>query len=320
MMSLVERALAKLGIEATVRGRKALALCPFHDDRRVGNFMVYASGDRAGGFRCFSCGAHGGLRDLVARRRGCSIEGALEWIDRLREQGDEQGDEGPVVERVQLTVASVHHRTFQLPKEIKFGPLDGWVLPAREYARKRHLTERQIEGWGIGYATVGRLSGRIVLPVCDARGVARSYMARTFAGHEARYYYPRDRELPDLDCMFGEQWWPPVAARRRWQVVVAEGALNALAVERAMGTAPLSVAALGGSDPRPMHVAKLAGFGHVVVMTDDDRAGRGAAWELSVGLARHTRVTRVSLGEGRDADDVPPEELRSRLCEATSTG
>jgi DNA primase len=248
----------------------------------------------------------------VSHLRGCSLDGAKELLATFQED-----DEAPAVAYLstRLEVEPTGRREFTVPKEVVFRPLDEWVTPAREYAQRRHLDAAQIDRWGIGYATIGRLSGRLVMPVRDATGRPWSYMARTFVDHDTRYYYPMERERPDQDVMFGEQFWPEMKKRKGKHVVLTEGALNALAVERAMVQSMTpNVAALGGSDPRPMHVGKLAGFGVVVVLTDDDKAGRGAAWELSCQLQRHTIVKRVTLGEGRDADDVSPEELRETIC------
>jgi DNA primase len=317
MPSLVERVLSKLGVAVTVRGKKGMAPCPFHAERTPGAFMIYVGGDRAGGFRCLSCGEHGGLVEFVKRMRDCSADGAREWVEALRQAGDEEV--GPTFEDVRLVVDPLERRAFRLPREVVLGALPSWAETPRFYAERRHLTPDQVARWGLGYAVEGRLAGRLVIPVRDREGAARSYHARTFAGHDQRYFYPSGREHPDLDCMFGEQHWPSPASYARGSIIACEGALNALAVERALGPrwmSNVSVAALGGSDPRPMHVAKLASFTDVAVLTDEDEAGEGAADVLVRQLGGHVRVKRVTLGGGRDADDVARDELREAIWRA----
>lgn len=294
--------------------KRAYGPCPFHADRNPTTFFVRLRGERAGLFHCFACKASGNLVDLVMRRRDCSRQGAREWIDALR-GGEVEEERGPEFGGVRLVVSPLGRKGFTLPREVHLAPLADWVTPAREYAESRHLTAEQVSRWGIGYAVTGRLSGRLVLPVRDVAGESHSYMARTFADHEARYYYPRERERADLDAVFGEQHWP--RARSGERVVVCEGALDALAVERAVGGC---VAALGGSDVRPVHALKLASFGRVLVLTDADEAGDGAAGVLLAQLARHTGVVRVTLGRGRDADSVDPEELERALCTGGTSG
>ena len=310
-MGLIARVLGKLGIKvAGVRGDRAWSFCPFHRDEHPTNFFVRVAGERAGQWHCFACKGGGSLAELVERVRGCDRDQAREWVAALR-QGDDVEGHVPEVEGVRIVVEPVGQRAFRLPREVVLRPLGAWSDTARRYAERRHLTARQVERWGLGYAVVGRLAGRLVIPVRYASGEAVSYMARSFAGHESKYYYPMEREHADLDCMFGEQHWP--AHPKRHEVVLCEGALNALAVERACPGR--FVAALGGSDPRPIHVLKLAGFRRVVVLMDDDPAGEGAAGVLRDQLVRHVALSRVNLGAGRDADDVPAEELRDAVCE-----
>ena len=318
-MSRVLAVLTKLGLEVKDPGgeRRAYGPCPFHEEKgKHDNWFIRLRGERRGQYHCFVCKEKGGLSDLVSHVRGCSRDGARDWLERFKEVADE-----PVKTylSVRMEVAETGRREFRMPKEVRFGPLDEWVTPARRYAEeRRHIPDWQVLLWGLGYAITGKLAGRIVLPVRATRdGAPVSYMARTFADHALRYLYPAEREHPDLDVIFGEQFWP--RDRRDRTVVITEGALNGLAVQRAVGGA-VHLGALGGSDPRPMHVGKLSTFGLCVVLTDDDVAGRGAAWELSCQLQRHTKVVRVSLGEGRDADDVTPEELRSVIEPCMSGG
>lgn len=311
-MNRVERALDRLGIVVQDKGldRRAYGACPFHVELgKHDNWFIRLRGPRRGQYHCFVCKESGGLADLAMHRLGVELGPALEWLD-AHGGPDEKP---PTYEGVRMVLVDASERAFRWPREIRGGPLARWVTPARQYAERRHLTPDQVERWGLGYAVIGKLAGRLVIPVRDAHGVPCSYMARTYGAHETRYLYPSQRDSPDLDVVFGEQFWPPVEARDDKIVVVTEGALNALAVERAM-EGEVSVVALGGSDVRMLPLAKVATFGTVVVFTDDDLAGGKAADALSWQLARHTRVRRVTVGEGRDADDVPRDELRDTLC------
>jgi DNA primase len=93
---------------------------------------------------------------------------------------------------------------------------------------------------------------------------------------------------------------------------VTEGALKSLAVERARPE--LAQAALGGSGLRPLHVAKLATFKLVVVLTDNDEPGVCAGDDMEAALSRHTKTVRVTLPVGKDPDSVPLQELRDALA------
>ena len=58
-------------------------LCPFHDDRRPGNFRVNLT---SGAFKCFSCGAGG--CDVIAF---VMLRDSLEFREALRYLADEWG-------------------------------------------------------------------------------------------------------------------------------------------------------------------------------------------------------------------------------------
>jgi hypothetical protein len=138
-------------------------------------------------------------------------------------------------------------------------------------------------------------------------------MARSFLGVGKKYLYPSRVERPDMDVIFGEERWPPRAGRDA--VLVAEGALKALALERVSGGLP--VAALGGSRVRPLHALKLSTFGRVVYVRDGGEPGLQAWLDVRACLGRHAGLSLVELPAGEDADslalrDAP--ELARRLA------
>jgi len=304
-MKRIERVLVRLDIPYTLIGEELWAPCPFHEDTNP-SWSIRRSGKAAGLHHCFSCGADGNLEGLVAHVRDSSLPHARAWLESLDE-------EAPLGARNDVPVIGARHAPamgppFRLPPEVSFRPLAAWPGPARDYAVERGLTALQVERWGIGYAASGRLAGRLVLVVRDASGAPRSYMARTFAG-EKRYLYPRIEERPQLDIIFGEQHW-----KERERVVVTEGALDALAVERATGA---NVAALGGAIPRPLHAAKMGTFASVVLLTDADAAGDAAAKKLAAALGRRAEIARVRLRPGTDACSISKQELQEALSSST---
>lgn len=62
--------LRKIGVRYT-------AICPFHDDRHDGNFIVYPKGNC---FKCFACEASGGPLQFVMMYSGLSFPDAVRWI------------------------------------------------------------------------------------------------------------------------------------------------------------------------------------------------------------------------------------------------
>ena len=287
-------------------GSEAWALCPSHQDTKPS----WSVNLRTGQHHCFSCGWGGGAADLVIRGLGVedlawSTKDAWEWL----EQHGFLQEVDPSLS-VELVLASGRPHPFVLPREVRFAPPREWPTAARAYMQGRGIPPGQAVRWGLGFAVDGRLAGRIVFPLRDGAGQPRSYTARTFLGHSVPYLTPARSERPDQSALFGEQVWPLPANRDR--VVVVEGAVDALAVERAVGGWVAGM--LGATRASALLVAaKLATFRRVVVLTDPDPAG-DAAWSvLQTSLVRHCQVERVRLPEGEDAASVSCQTLARHL-------
>lgn len=324
MSAKVEHALERMKIayEPKARSGWLWAPCPYHDDSNP-SWRIRITKHRYGQHFCYSCKSGGTLIDLVMHKRGLTFQGAKEWLSNL-EQIPVEPEELPetVTYEAVDNVGSTHLAPtfeaalgFQVPREVSFGPLADWPTPAREYAEGRGIAAEQVQRFSIGYAVWGRLSGRIVLMTWrlgKRQLIAGAYQARDFTEMAPkRYLFPSEKDRPNLDIMFGEHTW----SENREVIVVTEGGLNALAVDRAVGC---EVGALGSSFIRAAHMNKLSCFERVVILTDSDKAGDKAASDLREGLGRHTTLTRVRLPGKRDANQTPPDELCTHLRQAIS--
>jgi DNA primase len=316
MTTGLEVALAKLGIEETSRRNGAIrARCPNrdHEDKHP-SWSIKASAGNP--HHCFSCGFSGNLVTLAAYVRRTTNDEAEAWLTTL---GTGEPEQAPMAQGARIELMAALRRGFRLPSEVVFRPFKDWVTPAKDYLLARSVRATQVERWSLGYAVDGRLAGRVVVPIWAWKWRAgymseRSYVARAFSSDPKRYLYPGINEGADLDVMWGELHWP--MERERAVVVVTEGAFDAMAAERALeGLDCVYFAALGGSPSpvRPVHAAKLAGFGAVVLLTDPDAAGDRCAAALAAQLARHAVVERVRLPRGYDANKMPVKELRKTL-------
>ena len=61
-------------------GVRYKALCPFHDDKSMGSFVVYPKGNC---YKCFSCGAKGGVIDWLMEHEKLSYPDALRWLGKF---------------------------------------------------------------------------------------------------------------------------------------------------------------------------------------------------------------------------------------------
>ena len=59
------------------KGVNYQCLCPFHDDRHMGSFVV---SPRKNTYSCYSCGAHGDAIEFLMKKQGLSYPDALRWL------------------------------------------------------------------------------------------------------------------------------------------------------------------------------------------------------------------------------------------------
>lgn len=82
---IIERVLERADIAEVVgdflklhkRNTRYTALCPFHEDRHLGNFVVYPKGQC---YKCFACGEKGGVVDFLMRYAKLSYPDALRYL------------------------------------------------------------------------------------------------------------------------------------------------------------------------------------------------------------------------------------------------
>jgi len=308
-----------LGIENRLRGDERWACCPLHIDREP-SFQIRDDGtERAGMWRCFGCGARGGAPRLVQELIGVSYDDALEM---MQERGF-FGELPQTPECLPIDVAMCRlFDGFRMPAGVITTDLEEWVTPARRYAEQRGITPVQVARWRIGYGTIGRLNGRIVIPVHDGAGILRGFTARTYCEEEPRYEEPSVADGYAPGHVWGELWW----GHRRGTVIVCEGAFNGLAVERVLSLATggelPAVAAVRGSQLHPGHVLRLGLFAHIVVASDPDAAGEKLWQAMRAAFGRWSYVSRVVL-EGGDANDIErddPRRLAGMIAQALDHG
>lgn len=306
----VERLLAALGIKAELRGTKWLASCPApdHPDENPSWFIRDDPGERwHGSHNCRSCGLSGGPWELVSVVRGIPLDEAAKFVAALSGGPRELPRDVPEVK----VVMGRRRRVYQLPPGVEVpASIAEWKPAALAYLRKRSITDDQILRWGIGFATVGPLAWRVVVPVI-VRGRLVAYVGRAiFDDGRPRYDMPSrvDGARPDVAV-----WGEPGFDRTRGAITVAEGIFSALALERCGAPNPC---ALLGSQLTPQKIAVLSEWPVILVATDPDKAGDKVAEDIGKQLSRHCWVQRVTLDAS--PDDADPRRLRNALQAAAA--
>lgn len=182
-------------------------------------------------------------------------------------------------------------------------PLVAWPSTPRDYISSRGVTADQVDRWGLGYAVDGKQEGRVIFPVRDRRGVLISYTGRSFTGARKKYREPDLDEGADPGAVFGEEHWGDAVEL----LVVVEGALDGLAVERCTG---MNIAAMYGSQIEPGHLARLSRARGLLIATDNDLAGNRIAEALQDQLARTMRIRRWVPPAGDDCASLALKDWR----------
>ena len=116
-------------VELHKKGPRYLGLCPFHEDRSLGSFVVYPAKNC---YKCFSCNAQGDAVKFLEQHLGLSFMDALRWLGRKY---------GIEVDDVQLNVTPP-------PARPAPPPLPTLTLPAEMVtAKQQDLAKNTLAKW-----------------------------------------------------------------------------------------------------------------------------------------------------------------------------
>ena len=164
-----------------------------------------------------------------------------------------------------------------------------------------YLAERGIDratalAFGVGfYARPGLLSGRIVIPIANARGQTVAYAGRALDDSPPQYKLPAGfRKAWELFNLHR------AAATGSKTAIVVEGYFDCLPVHRA--GLPWVVALMGASLSAEQENALLAAFDRVVLLLDGDATGRAASRAIAAQRSHRCSVSEVRVPDGNQPD------------------
>lgn len=295
----VKRLMKLLGIEFERRGRELWAKCPYpeHADDSEPSWSIVDGGPKNGFNNCFGCGRSGGVTELVMEIYELSNPAAaMEWIKSNGLIGDD-----PSFPAVRLVLGRRGDRIVKLSEPgCLIRDVGKWPSGAARYLYGRGITDDQIIRWHIACAADGDLAGRIWVPTYDSDGRLLDWTARSWCG-ELAHKCPDGGGLPG--AVFGEGYWPSAFERSNFELVVCEGAFDAMACERAGAQ---YIAATGGTTKIDRwRLMKISTWGRIKIATDPDTAGnRAAAVLLALSrLPSRPEIVRVDL-PGMDCDEL----------------
>ena len=295
--------------------------CPIHKGSNPTQFRVSISKNI---WNCFSECKHGGnVLDFISKMDDVSIHAAalkaIEWFnldpeamsaDANQEAEDKsessKTEEAPRPKSAAKPALVVENAAPNTPLKFRLDKLE------REHPyliQERGLTLETIVDFGIGFCSKGMMADRIAIPIHNVKGEVVAYAGR-FPGEPAedtpKYKLPqgfrKSLELFNLDR----------ASKEPGPLVIVEGFFGCMKLHQ-FGCK--KVVAIMGST---MSVAQEAlirehsdQHSQVIVMLDEDEAGRAGREDIAVRLAKFVFVkVHVFEHEGQQPDKLNAEELQ----------
>ena len=309
-------------------GRNFKCCCPFHTEKTP-SFIV---SPEKGIFRCFGCGVAGDVFKFIMLIENIS------WIESVKKLAEKNGitiqetfnekysvsEKTKIFELLEMT-AKFYNRCLLETKAASF---------ARDYVKKRGMTDETIKKFMIGYAPKGKLlesakkkgyaydilskaglftktdygtafeymSERLVFPILDIQGRVVAFGGRTLADSKAKYLNtPETMVYSKSSNLYGlYQTLPDL--RKSKSIIVVEGYMDVVLSQQygVSGT----VAPLGTAFTQQQ--AKLINryAEDVTLLFDPDDAGRTATQRaLEICAECNVPAKTSSLPEGVDPDE-----------------
>jgi len=322
----MEQVLLHYGIlDKFKRGTDSLSgPCPIHKGDNPTQFRVSISKNI---WNCFSECKHGGnTLDFIAKMENVSIHAAalkaIEWF-KLDPEAMSADSHEEAVETSEATKAERAPR----PTAAKTAPVQENGTPnkplkfrldklerSHPYLAERGLTLETAVDFGIGYCAKGMMAERIAIPISNAEGNIVAYAGR-FPGELAegtpKYKLPqgfrKSQELFNIDRASKEPADKPL--------VIVEGFFDCMKLHQ---LGHRKVVALMGSTMSAAQEELIRRHtdrnGQVIVMLDEDEAGKAGREDIAVRLAKFCFVqTHVFDQPGTQPDQLSAEDVAEML-------
>lgn len=279
-------------------------VCPLHHGHNKTQFRVSISKNC---WICFGdCHAGGSIVDFVSCKEGISIRDAAlliqDWFAVRSVNGKNKAK--PIRPEVDSTPAVNKPLTFTLENLDK----------KHSYLSERGLTAKTIETFGVGLCKRGLFKDWIVIPIHNAAGRLVAYAGRspgTPPDNQPKYKLPRGfRKSLEVFNLHRA-----LAANHSLPLVVVEGFFGCMKVWQAGYHRTVSLMGSMLSREQKDIIVKAAGEnGEVILLFDEDEAGRKGCTDARRRLAENVKVRVVSLaGKGRQPDQLTPGQLNELL-------
>jgi DNA primase len=305
-------------------GDSITGACPIHEGNGKTAFRVSISKNC---WNCFSqCGCGGNVLDFVAKKEKVSLPKAarllVEWFNLKIESPEGENDSPRREETSDSRVRDKKETKREAAKPVKQEDEKGENKPLEfvlknlqtehPYLTERGLSPETVQTFGLGFCQKGLLTGRIAIPIHNAKGELVAYAGRWPGDTDKeKYLFPKgfkkSLELFNLDQAGKEPADKPL--------VIVEGFFDCMMLHQHGWR---KVVALMGSSMSPAQEGLIRkntnSSSHVIVMLDEDEAGQAAREEIAGRLAKFCFV-KVHLFEepGTQPEHLSREEVRDLI-------
>jgi DNA primase len=317
------------------RGKELVGLCPFHTDHRPSLYVNPAKQI----FKCFACGAGGDVLKFIQMKEALTFPQAVERL----------------AQRVGITLEATHRPSDRAGgsgevEPAKLAKLNQWVMgrwkenlwhpdrvnAAREYLKKRRISEEPARGWHLGLAVdawddvTGQAAGkripprfliqgglavekdhggcydkfrnRLMFPIEDVTGRIIGFGGRTLGDDPAKYMNSPATALFDKSHSLYGLGRARQAIAETGTVVLVEGYTDVMMAHQC---GVRNVVAALGTSLTSGHARILRRYAkRIVLVFDSDVAGRSAANRaLDVCLSEKVDIQLAFVPEGKDPCD-----------------
>jgi len=177
------------------------------------------------------------------------------------------------------------------------------------YLKERGIEEETAKHFGVGFFPGrGSMAGRLVIPIANERGELVAYAGRSLDQSEPKYKFPAGFKKSEV--LFNLNHVLALPQKGSDLVIVVEGFFDCIKVQQA---GLPSVVALMGSSLSETQEKFLCQFPRIILFLDGDPAGREATAVIASRLMFKTFVKVVSLGDGKQPDQLSSDEIKNIL-------
>jgi DNA primase len=300
--------------------------CPIHKGTNPTQFRVSISKNV---WNCFSECKHGGnVLDFIARMEKVGIHAAalkaIEWfhLDPEAMSASSEEDEGHPAEIPTGDAPSPPRPVSQQPATVEEKGAPNKPLKFRldklernhPYLTERGLTLETIVDFGIGYCSKGMMAERIAIPIHNPEGEVVAYAGR-FPGEPAegtpKYKLPqgfrKSLELFNIDRAIKEPAERPL--------IIVEGFFGCMKLHQHRCRKVVALMGSTMSAAQEELIRRHTDQGsRIIVMLDEDDAGRAGREDIAVRLAKFAFVKIHAFDrDGQQPEHLSPEEVQDLL-------